>query len=423
MNSLGALVLFEDAHVSLFDPVVLTRSAASLRLGAWTHAERAERAFPERELAILCRPAVAEVEAQAGLRTEWDSGDVLFVAAVLGRALTTVAAAARALEPGEALVADGRLVAARAVGDAADRLAATLREALGDSLLPASSPEADTAAIQAAGTVRDVDVVWPVTLADLIGDAGDAITADWAAYEDLIPSPDAAAFPGVHLLDPHRIRLADGVSIDPGVVLDAREGPILIGPGARIGANSYIGGPLCFGPNCLVKPLSRVMNGVSFGPGVRVGGEVHDAIVQSFSNKQHDGFLGNSYLGSWVNLGAATDTSDLKNDYGSVKLELAGRVIDTKRRSVGSLIGDHTKTAIHTRLNTGTVLGVSCNVFGAGVPPRAVPSFSWGGAAGWQEYRLEKAQAVAAIVTDRRGVEFTGADRRLFARVHSLAHG
>lgn len=423
MKSLGALVLFEDAHVSGFDPVILTRSAAGLRLGAWTHAERAERAFPERDVALLCRPAVAAVEAQAGRRSEWDSGDVLFVAAALGRGLTDVAAAARALEPGESLVAEGRLVAARAAGEAADRLAATLREALGDALLPEPSPEADAAAVRAAGAPRDVEVAWPQTLADLIAAAGPAIIADWAAYEDLIAPPDAAALPGVHLLEPHRIRLADGVTIDPGVVLDAREGPILIGPGSRIGANSYVGGPLCFGPDCLVKPLSRVMNGVSFGPGVRVGGEVHDAIVQSFSNKQHDGFLGNSYLGSWVNLGAATDTSDLKNDYGSVKLELAGRVVDTLRRSVGSLIGDHTKTAIHTRLNTGTVLGVSCNVFGAGVPPRAVPSFSWGGAAGWQEYRLEKAQSVAAIVTERRGVEFTEADRRLFGRIHALTHG
>jgi len=213
--------------------------------------------------------------------------------------------------------------------------------------------------------------------------------------------------------------VADGARIDPGVVLDAREGPILIGAGAEIHANSVIAGPVVMARDCLVKPLSRVYGGVSLGPVSRMGGEVYATVVQGFSNKQHDGFLGHSYLGSWVNLGAATDTSDLRNDYGNVKLELAGGIVDTGRRSVGSLIGDHSKTAIHTRLNTGTVIGVSCNVFAAGIPPRAVPSFSWGGAGAWQEYRLDKALSVAAIVASRREIAFTEADRALFARIHA----
>jgi UDP-N-acetylglucosamine diphosphorylase/glucosamine-1-phosphate N-acetyltransferase len=167
-----------------------------------------------------------------------------------------------------------------------------------------------------------------------------------------------------------------------------------------------------------LKPGTRLLDGVSLGPVCKVGGEVDASIVQGWSNKQHDGFLGHSYVGCWVNLGAATDTSDLKNDYGLVRLTIAGEVRDTGSRHVGSLIGDHAKTAIHTRLNTGTVIGVSANVFCVGFPDRETPSFTWGGGADRQEYRLGKAVRVAAEVTARRGVVFAPADEGLFARLH-----
>jgi len=161
-----------------------------------------------------------------------------------------------------------------------------------------------------------------------------------------------------------------------------------------------------------------VLGGVSLGPATRVGGEISASIVQGYSNKQHDGFLGHSYLGCWVNLGAATDTSDLRNDYGDVTLILAGKPVPTGRRGVGSLIGDHTKTAIHTRLNTGSVIGVSANVLAPDFPDRETPSFTWGGGAARAEYRLPKAVRVAMTVTARRGVEFGPADEALFARIH-----
>jgi hypothetical protein len=144
---------------------------------------------------------------------------------------------------------------------------------------------------------------------------------------------------------------------------------------------------------------------------------VDGCIVLGWSNKQHDGFLGHSYLGAWVNLGAATDTSDLKNDYGFVRIKLAGRTVDTQSRHVGSLIGDHSKTAIHTSLNTGTVIGVSANVFGVGFPPKEVPSFTWGSGDGATEYRLDKAVAVAKVVTERRGVAFGSAEEALLASI------
>jgi UDP-N-acetylglucosamine diphosphorylase/glucosamine-1-phosphate N-acetyltransferase len=253
---------------------------------------------------------------------------------------------------------------------------------------------------------------------DLIEANAEAVHEDFALDAARSAAPDPAAFPGVLLTAPERMRFGADVRIDPGAVLDARDGPIALGSGTRVSAGCILSGPVAAGADCLFRPAARVSGGVSLGPVTRVGGEVTGSIVQGFSNKQHDGFLGHSYLGGWVNLGAATDTSDLRNDYGEVTLTLGGEPVPTGRRGVGSLIGDHSKTAIHTRLNTGSVIGVSANVLGPDFPDRETPSFTWGGGAARAEYRLPKAVQVAVIVAGRRGVEFGPVDEALFARIH-----
>jgi UDP-N-acetylglucosamine diphosphorylase/glucosamine-1-phosphate N-acetyltransferase len=418
------LVLFEDDRAARFEPVALTRSVAGLRSGLWTHRERWARLLPDRTLAVVCRGVLADCERASGdwasVNPERREGDVLFVAAALGRPAGATLAEIRDLPEGAGLVAGGRLVAARAEGGAAARIAGRLREIAGRGPFPEAS-FADWARLLEESKVRPRDARdprIPATLVDLMAAASDAIRADFDELARSGPAPSPTAFPGAHFLEPARIRLGTGVRIDPGVVLDAREGPIVLGDRTRVMANTVIQGPVCSGPDCLFKPLTRAMDGVCLGPVCRVGGELDATIVQGFSNKQHDGFLGHSYVGSWVNLGAATDTSDLKNDYGFVRVTIAGEELDTGSRHVGSLVGDHSKTAIHTRLNTGTVIGVSANVFGAGFPPKEIPSFTWGGGAETHEYRLEKAVQVASIVTARRDVVFGAHGEALFAALH-----
>jgi UDP-N-acetylglucosamine diphosphorylase/glucosamine-1-phosphate N-acetyltransferase len=416
----GALVLFEDSLAGRFEPLALTRSVAGLRLGAWTHRERWTLRFPERSARLACREAVAAVEAETG---EWNGvnefrpEDTLFVAAALGRA-PMVAGRIAELEPGDALLAGGRLAAARAAGDTAVRLGVALREAAGDGFAPIAPPDGEGIARDLGLRAHAVDVEWPRTLADLIGRNADAVAEDAATYESLLPAPSATPFPGVHCVRPDRIRLGEAVRLDPGVVLDASEGPILLGARTRVMAGAAVAGPLAAGADCLIRPLAR-LRASSLGPMCRVGGEVEGSVVLGWSNKQHDGFLGHSYLGAWVNLGAATDTSDLKNDYGPVRVTVAGETIDTGERHVGSLIGDHTKTAIHTRLNTGSVIGVACNVLGADFPPKCVPSFCWGGDGRWSEYRLGKALEVARRVTERRAHVLGTAETGLLAALHA----
>jgi UDP-N-acetylglucosamine diphosphorylase/glucosamine-1-phosphate N-acetyltransferase len=352
-------------------------------------------------------------------------GDVLFVAAALGRPGADTLRAISELQAGEAIVAGDRLLAARGDGEPGARLVGALREIAGRGPFPESS-SADwprllpgmNLSVEDGGEPRV-----PSTLVDLMAGSGEAAAADFEAVADELPSPDPGAFPAVHLLERSRIRLGADVRLDPGVVLDARDGPILLGPGTRVMANSVLQGPVTTDRDCLFKPVTRAMDGVCLGPVCRVGGEIDATVVLGFTNKQHDGFLGHSYLGCWVNLGAATDTSDLKNDYGFVKITIAGETVDTGSRHVGTLIGDHSKTAIHTRLNTGTVIGVSANVFGTGFPSKEIPSFTWGAGPEMEEYRLEKAIRVASIVTGRRSVRFGSVGERLFGELHRATAG
>jgi UDP-N-acetylglucosamine diphosphorylase/glucosamine-1-phosphate N-acetyltransferase len=226
---------------------------------------------------------------------------------------------------------------------------------------------------------------------------------------------------GSHLLGKENIFLGKGSRIMPGVVLDAEEGPIWIGQNTRVLPNAVLRGPLAIGDHCLVKIAAKIYENTSVGPVCKVGGEIEGCIIQEFSNKQHDGFLGHSYLGAWINIGADTNNSDLKNNYGEISVYLNDRSINTGKRFLGLTMGDHSKTGINTMFNTGTVVGVNCNIYGEGFPPKFIPSFSWGGAAGFREFQFEKALEVAKIVMDRRKVTFTDHHLKLFEAVKQLS--
>jgi UDP-N-acetylglucosamine diphosphorylase/glucosamine-1-phosphate N-acetyltransferase len=174
------------------------------------------------------------------------------------------------------------------------------------------------------------------------------------------------------------------------------------------------------GDGSVVRACASVYPGTSVGPLCKVGGEVQASVLQSHANKQHGGFLGHSFVGSWVNLGAATNNSDLKNNYGNVRAEIDGDSVDTGSASVGAVIGDHSKTAIGTRLNTGTIAGIFCSIFADGFPPKSIPSFSWGTRDGFVRYDLDAALDTASRVMARRGETMTPPLER---RITELHHG
>lgn len=209
---------------------------------------------------------------------------------------------------------------------------------------------------------------------------------------------------------------ADPVVIEPHVVLDATAGPIMISTGAHIRSFSRINGPCYIGRGTTV--LGGEISGCSIGETCKVRGELSGTIAIGHSNKGHDGFVGHSYLGRWVNLGAGTTTSNLKNTYGTVALWTPSGVRDTGLQFLGTLFGDHVKTGIGLRLTTGTVLGAGANVYDA-MPPKTVAPFSWGGGAPYATYRIDKFIETASRMMARRHVELSERDRRHLAQVHT----
>ena len=185
--------------------------------------------------------------------------------------------------------------------------------------------------------------------------------------------------PSVTLVNPDNIIINEGCNVSAGAVLDASEGPIILDEYSYVDIGALIKGPAYIGKYSKINPGAKIRGPVSIGPYSKIGGEVEDSIIQGFSNKQHDGFLGHSYIGEWVNLGANTNTSDLKNNYGNIRVKInQDDIIDTNKMFIGSIIGDFTKTAISTRLNSGTFIGTGSNVFDNSFIEKFIPAFSWG---------------------------------------------
>jgi UDP-N-acetylglucosamine diphosphorylase/glucosamine-1-phosphate N-acetyltransferase len=412
------LVVFEDERHAAFAIVAALRGVFDLRCGARTLLERLHDG--QAPLGLVCRSAVRDLvgEAHPGAALAPPAtGPTLFLNArflALGGDLPRLAARSGAF----AAWAGDALVGARCDGEQAAALWACLATRLDaarpEPLAPAlarACPGLEPCAAEFHDGSCLLDHAW-----DLVRCNGAALCDDFRRTGAGI-DPAALVYPGVHLLQDGAIRIAADCRVLPGVVLDAEDGPITLDRGAVVQPQVVVRGPAYIGPRSLLKSGATIHEGTSLGPVCKVGGEVEESILQGYSNKQHDGFLGHAWLGEWVNLGAGTSNSDLKNNYSRVRMWEAGRMHDTGMQFAGLLAGDHVKTAIGTLFNTGTVIGTASQVFGAGFPPKFVPPFSWGGAAGLEIYEYARAAATARAVMQRRGVNLTAAYERAFHAV------
>ena len=216
----------------------------------------------------------------------------------------------------------------------------------------------------------------------------------------------------------------DQIFIEEGAILplcslNANDGPIYIGKDSEIMEGSMIRGPFALCENATIKMSAKIYGATTIGPHSKIGGEVNNCVIFGYSNKGHEGFLGNSVVGEWCNLGAGTNNSNLKNNYAEVRLwdyETEG-FEKTGLQFCGLMMGDHSKCGINTMFNTGTVIGVSSNIFGSGFPRNFIPSFSWGGSAGMITYKTNKAFEVAEVVMSRRDIAFTEVDVQILEHV------
>lgn len=217
------------------------------------------------------------------------------------------------------------------------------------------------------------------------------------------------------------IFIEEGAKIECAI-LNATTGPIYIGKDAEIMEGSIVRGPFALCEHSALKMGAKIYGPTTVGPHSKVGGEVNNSVFQAYSNKGHDGFLGNSVIGEWCNIGADSNNSNLKNNYANVKLwnYTKEKFVDTGLQFCGLIMGDHSKCGINTMFNTGTVVGVNVNIFGDGFPRNFIPSFSWGGAAGFTTYKLKDALEVAEKVMERRNIALDEADKEILATIFDI---
>ena len=251
----------------------------------------------------------------------------------------------------------------------------------------------------------DAEVLQICNTWDIFSKNGEAIQAD---FDFITEGRESAPISDTNrLINAENIFLEEGAIVEHSI-LNATAGPIYIGENAQIWEGSLIRGSFALCNNAIVKMGGKVYGGTTVGPYSKVCGEINNSVIFGYSSKGHEGYLGNAVLGEWCNIGADSNNSNLKNNYAKVRLwNYATEKFDqTGLQFCGLMMGDHSKTAINTMFNTGTVIGVNCNIYVPGFPRNFIPSFSWGGATGFSSYLPKKAFEVAKIMMARRGVEF-----------------
>jgi len=269
----------------------------------------------------------------------------------------------------------------------------------------------DYEAIEFAEDIIKIENTW-----DIFSKNGEAIQEDFTLITKEKTSQSIPA--SNNIIAPQNIFIEEGAKLE-FTTLNASKGPIYIGKNAEIMEGAIIRGPLALCENAVVKLGAKIYGPTTVGLSSKVGGEINNSVIFDNSNKGHDGFLGNSVVGEWCNLGADTNNSNLKNNYAEVRLwdyQTEG-FAKTGLQFCGLMMGDHSKCGINTMFNTGTVIGVSANIFGSGFPRNFVPSFSWGGNSGFTTYLTKKAFEVADVVMARRKIEFSDQDKAILEHV------
>jgi UDP-N-acetylglucosamine diphosphorylase/glucosamine-1-phosphate N-acetyltransferase len=246
--------------------------------------------------------------------------------------------------------------------------------------------------------IKQIDYLW-----DALFLQDEQIGMDATLLSQMVSSFNNNDYNGVHFINKSKIKIGKNVSISQGVVLDASAGTILIDDGAKIMYNSVIIGPCYVGKNTIIKIGTKIYQNCSFGQFCKIGGEIENSTFHSFSNKQHNGFIGHSYIGEWVNLGAGTSTSDLNNNYSDITITMPDRKVKTAHQFLGLFIGDHSKTAINTSFNSGSVVGISSMLANTGgLLPKFTNSLKWLVNGNICNYQLDKAIRTAQLVMQRR---------------------
>jgi UDP-N-acetylglucosamine diphosphorylase / glucose-1-phosphate thymidylyltransferase / UDP-N-acetylgalactosamine diphosphorylase / glucosamine-1-phosphate N-acetyltransferase / galactosamine-1-phosphate N-acetyltransferase len=407
------VIVFEDEKVAQLMPLVGLKPVFGLFSGTMSLKERFETSAAGRVvLTWHLRRHIAqwfgESHPGALVNTVVDD-DILLLNGRLvcdERAIELVSGSG--LQPGQGVTQAGSLVACRV--KAADL---TPAGGLLPDVIDSRSLSGSTTCVESSGFLL-IENIWdPVSLHP------DLMRRDRSRFRP--GCREGEVHPSAVLVNPEAISIGKGAVVMAGAVLDASEGYIHIGQGAVVEPQAVLMQNVVLAQGARAKIGAKIYSNVYVGSASKAGGEIEDSIIEPFANKQHDGFLGHSYISAWCNLGAATNTSDLKNNYSKVSLVVGGRQLPTGLQFLGLIMGEHSKSAIGSLFNTGTVVGTAANIFGVGMPPKYVPSFSWGnGHPAFEACRIDNVVETARRVMGRRRIPMSPAYEEMFRKASML---
>jgi len=386
-------ILFDDTCRDRLLPFTHTRPVADVRCGILTMRARWELYIKEQTTTLT----EAYLQQVYPLHTGSDNVYINGVVFATNSLMTGI----QGLQPGHKLTHGNVVIAARLAEDILD-----IKEFHNHiNILPTQHFDGDIYALQN---------VWDIfTLNDR------ALRDD---YQLLTKGRKSAPIPGgVTVTGKEHVFIEDTARIYAGCIINATTGPVYVGEDAEILEGTLIRGPLAACAHSFIKMGAKIYGATTIGPGCKVGGEINNTVFFANSNKAHDGYLGNAVIGEWCNLGADTNASNLKNNYDEIKIwdEAANTSVRTGLTFCGLLMGDHSKCGINTMFNTGTIVGVSCNLFGAGFPEKFVRSFSWGGSEGITAYDFNRAMETAGRMMARRSVQLSETEKEMYRHIYN----
>ena len=390
------LYVFEDQRFSDFFPISSTRAVFDIRFGQSTFLERIIKIFPEHSVSLIVRDEFKELVSELHANIAVNPDNIEEGLWISSSVIWTRESVELLSDKDTAFMKDDKLVAANLSSSDAARWISN-----GGPL------KSELESVK----FKNIEVYQCNYLWDIIKFINQSISDD---ANELKPV-DRLDYPHTNLINPDKIFI-NNAKVMPGALINAEKGPVIIDNNAVIYGQTYIEGPAFIGTDTVIKPLTKIVGSV-IGKKCKIGGEVESSVIQGYSNKVHDGHLGDSFLGEWVNLGAGTSNSNLKNNYSSVKISLNENLIDTNSLHIGCFIGDHVKTAIGTLINTGTIIGAASMISTYGFPPVNLPPFSWYFNRKKERMDFDKFVSTAQKSKSRRNKNFTKAEKRLYKKI------
>ncbi len=390
------IYVFEDGRFSDFFPISSTRAVFDIRFGRLTFLEQIIKLFPEDHISLIVRDDIKEIVAERHPNLDVNPKHYEDGIWILGSVVWSKDDIKNISAHNTAFIDSDRLVAAN------------ISSLIGGNWFHKGGPvecQLNDVKLESIN-VNQCNYLW-----DIIGSINKTIEQDVIDLNAI----DIDDYSKINLSNPDQIYI-DDANIMPGALINAEKGPVIIDKNAYVYGQTYIEGPVYIGSNTIVGPMSKIRNSV-IGNNCKIGGEVESSVFQSFSNKVHEGHIGDSFIGEWVNLGAGTSNSNLKNNYNSVKVLVNDKLIDSNSIHIGCFIGDHVKTAIGTLIKTGSVINTASMISSHGFAPNYLPPFSW-----YVDKKLEKMDfnkflSTAQKVKERRNMTFTSAEKALYEKI------